>query len=156
MNLLTVSHRCLIHLMDYLYTEPFWGEVEKRPTKSCTLQNGVSKFRTQKIHRFPMEKKGSQMFKVDLLTFLLVGNHNERTIWHNIFVTFFPTIFGANTRMVSIKSSQKLDSSSVRSVGSKESSPQLSRENAGKPPFFQAQVFFFPISIFFSPEPNSF
>lgn len=64
MNLLTVSHRCLIHLMDYLYTEPFWGEVEKRPTKSCTLQNEVSKFRTQKIHRFPMEKKEAKCLKL--------------------------------------------------------------------------------------------
>lgn len=149
MNLLTVSHRCLIHLIDYLYTEPFLREVEKRPTNVTHTSEWGLQIQKTKDPSVSYEEKGSPMFKVDLLTFLLVGNHDEITIWRKSLWLFSQPFSEQIPEWCSENLvPQKLDSSSVRSVGSKESS---SRENASKPPFFQAQVWFlFQNQLFFA------
>ena len=132
----------------------FWGKWRNAQQMSHTLQNEVSKFRRQKIHRFPM-KKGSPMSKVDLFAFLLVGNHDERTIWHNIFVTFFPTIFRANTRMVFRKSGAPKIGFFIGSLCWFQGifPPTFPGKCLEAAIFFQAQVllFFFPKSTFFFP-----
>lgn len=137
----------------------FWGKWRNAQQMSHTLQNEVSKFRRQKIHRFPM-KKGSPMSKVDLFAFLLVGNHDERTIWHNIFVTFFPTIFRANTRMVFRKSGAPKIGFFIGSLCWFQGifPPTFPGKCLEAAIFFQAQVllFFFQNQPFFSPAPNSF
>ena len=141
-----------ILLTDYLYTEPFLREVEKRPTNIIHTSEWGLQIQKTKDPSVSYEKKGSPMFKVDLLTFLLVGNHDEITIWRKSLWLFSQPFSEQIPEWCSENLvPQKLDSSSVRSVGSKESSTQLSRENASKPPFFQAQVWFlFQNQLFFA------